>query len=103
MPRAVSLAPGLQKQPDRSETRRDAAKASTTGKSTIDPSGSSRLNGTVPPRSASSAGPYRLGGRLREAGGPDLDAGLGQARRKAATDLGIDVPALGRPYLGGHP
>ena len=50
-PRAVSLAPGLQKQPVRTEMRRSAADASTFQKSTMPPAGSSRLKATVPPRS----------------------------------------------------
>ena len=49
-PRAASLAPGLQKQPVRSEMRRALARASTARKSTIPPSGSSRLKAIVPPR-----------------------------------------------------
>ena len=51
MPRAVSLAPGLQKHPVRIEMRRSAALDSTVQKSTTAPVGSRRLNGMVPPRS----------------------------------------------------
>ena len=59
MPRAASLAPGLQKQPVRTEIRRAAAAASTSLKSTTAPSRSSTLNGIVTPRSSVSRGPYR--------------------------------------------
>jgi hypothetical protein len=56
--KAPSPAPGLQKQPVRSEMFQAAASRATARSSMILPSGSRRLSATVPPRRSPSGGPY---------------------------------------------